>query len=253
MPTTPEKRFIEALDTKAGAGRRIRFWLRDDDAVEPSDKLTRFLDGAGQHAIPALLAVIPQETGEALQSCLTSFGADRVRVAVHGWSHQNHAAPGEKKQELGLHRPMKTVLAELEAGLNKLACLYGEQCIPMLVPPWNRIDAALVDPLSAIGYRALSTFHDKKSGWKASHALPFHETHVDIINWKAGSIGRPSDALFDEMTGLIQSGGSDEVIGILTHHLVHDDQATGFLSRLFEITTSHAACHWIDPATLIKS
>ncbi len=246
-----EQHFIDALDWRAKEKGPIHLWLRDDDAVAPIDKLTSFLDLAEGHAIPALLAVIPEQTGEALQTELAARGSDLVRIAVHGWSHQNHATPPAKKQELGLHRPAKTVLKELEAGYSKLARLYQAQFIAMLVPPWNRIDPTLVDPLAAIGYRALSTFHDRKSGWKASHTLPFHDTHVDIINWKAGSIGRPSDELFDEMTGLIRSGQGDQPIGILTHHLVHDEQAARFLARLFELTTRHKACRWIDPKDLI--
>ncbi len=251
LMTAAEQDFIDALDWRTKEKGPIRLWLRDDDAVDPSDKLTSFLDLADHHAIPALLAVIPEQTGEALQTELVARGSGLVRVAVHGWSHQNHATPPAKKQELGLHRPAETVFAELEAGFSKLECLYKEQFIAMLVPPWNRINPALVDPLATIGYRALSTFHDRKSDWKASHALPFHDTHVDIINWKAGSIGRPSDELFDEMTGLIRTGHGGHPIGILTHHLVHDDQAARFLTRLFELTTRHKACHWIDPADLI--
>jgi len=33
-------------------------------------------------------------------------------------------------------------------------------------------------------------------------------------------------------------------IGLLTHHLVHDDTAWRFLDQLFAITADHSGCRW---------
>ena len=70
------------------------------------------------------------------------------------------------------------------------------------------------------------------------------------MDWKAGSVGKDSDILFDEMTGLILKWGPETNLGILTHHLVHDERAKYFLARLFAITSHHAGCEWLDPADL---
>ncbi len=54
------------LDRWQAAGRVARFWLRDDDAVEPTQPLDMLLDLTGEHEIPLTLAVIPGLTGEEL-------------------------------------------------------------------------------------------------------------------------------------------------------------------------------------------
>ena len=89
------------------AGRRPVFWLRDDDAVAPGAALDRLLGLTGRFEVPVALAVIPAHAGTALAERIADERL--VTVVVHGWSHENHAPPGKKKQELGLHRPAGTV------------------------------------------------------------------------------------------------------------------------------------------------
>lgn len=104
---------------------------------------------------------------------------------MHGWNHQSHAGPGEKKQELGGHRPAAIVLEELRHGLAKLRGLYGEQLLPMLVPPWNRIDKALLPALPGLGFTALSVFGREKRG----AVLALLNTHVDVMDWRGTRVG----------------------------------------------------------------
>src|SRR4029077_9847035 len=82
--------------------------------------------------------------------------APHAAVAVHGWSHRNYAPDSQKNQELGSHRPRDVVLDELSRGLSHLKNLHGERAIPMLVPPWNRIDDGLLPDLGSVGFAALS-------------------------------------------------------------------------------------------------
>lgn len=102
MTDDPWKTLEAELDRWRQAGRTARFWLRDDDAVEPTPALDRLVALSGQHRVPMTLAVIPEHTGEALAQRLTVHRD--IDVAVHGWSHVNFAGAGEKKQELGPHR-----------------------------------------------------------------------------------------------------------------------------------------------------
>src|SRR5919109_4059560 len=95
----------------AEAGRIADFWLRDDDAVEPTGALDRLLVLAARYAVPPTLAVIPAHAQKTLAERLQA--EDKIAVAVHGWAHENHAPESEKKQELGPHRPRQVVLAEL--------------------------------------------------------------------------------------------------------------------------------------------
>ena len=145
-----EERLLDTLDSFMSRGVAADLWLRDDDATEPSPALDRLLALSDRYAVPMTLAVIPEPTGDALARRLDN--ADKIDVAVHGWAHRNHARPEEKKRELGLHRPKDTVLGELRAGFEKLQTLYPSRFVPVLVPPWNRIDPEIVEGLpSATG------------------------------------------------------------------------------------------------------
>jgi hypothetical protein len=114
MGEAPWTELSAALDGCASAGRRITLWLRDDDAVTVTAPLERLVELAGQWDVPAVLAVIPVASEPDLAVRLSKLA--NVRVAAHGFAHHNHAPAGEKKQELGNHRPAATVLDQLSAG-----------------------------------------------------------------------------------------------------------------------------------------
>lgn len=227
------------LDRWYEAGKVADFWLRDDDAVAPTPALTQLLDLSARHSVPVALAVIPETTGQPLAEYLGN--RPLVTVAVHGWSHSNFAGDGEKKQELGPHRPIEVVTAELTAGLTRLEALHAGRFVPVLVPPWNRIAPSLVDILSGLGYCALSVFGAEKEG-----SLPMINTHVDLMDWHGTRGARDHTALIDDIVRRLQvmfdGGGS---MGFLTHHLVHDESAWQFIEALFAQTASHPASRWI--------
>lgn len=237
---------LDTLDEFAGREIVADFWLRDDDAVEPTPALDRFLNLCGEFAIPSTLAVIPEPTGKALAAHLGKYA--EVDVAVHGWAHRNHAGPQEKKRELGLHRPLDLVLGELRQGLAKLQALHGDQCVPMLVPPWNRIDAAVVEYLPDLGYKALSVY-----GPEEETSLPLLNTHIDVIDWRGSRGGKDHDTLFADIAMRIRTAhSSGRTTGVLTHHLDHDETVWAFLRSLFEVTSSHPACRWRSSRLWLK-
>lgn len=241
-----------ALDRVAESGRQVDFWLRDDDAAEPTAALDRLLSLVDSHQLPVVIAVPPALTGEALARYLDGHAG--VSIAVHGWAHRNHAPPEEKKQELGAHRPRSTVLQELAEGYARLQTLFPRSFVPMLVPPWNRIDAALLDGLPGIGFEALSVYGPEKPS-------PFKlvNTHVDVMDWQGTRGCRDHAAIVsDIITRLRQVCGGDEkkrdqtgrTIGVLTHHLVHDAGVWSFMKALFALTAGHPACRWRSGADL---
>ena len=232
------KLLIETLDDFASKNIVADLWLRDDDATQPSAALDRLLELSQRHSTPMTLAVIPHPTGEALARRLE--GTSAIDVAVHGWAHQNHAGPDEKKRELGLHRPLETVVGELEAGLQKLRSLHDQRFVPMLVPPWNRIDHAVIEHLPQAGYEALSVY-----GPEMPDRLPLLNTHVDVIDWRGTRGGKDHDLLFAETAARMrQAHATGGMTGILTHHLDHDESVWAFLQSLLSVTTSHPACRW---------
>ncbi|MBY3175105.1 polysaccharide deacetylase [Rhizobium leguminosarum] len=237
------------LDRWQAAGRVARLWLRDDDAVEPTPDLETLLALAGESGVPLALAVIPGLTGEALAVRLAEEAG--VAVAVHGWSHTNHAGAERKKQELGGERPAEVVLGELGQGLRLLQRLHPACFLPVLVPPWNRIDAALIPALPGLGFAALSVYGRAKQ----DGPMPLLNTHVDIIDWHGTRGGRSAGELVAELVAELgdRFAGSDEPIGVLTHHLVHDAAAWDFLSALFATTARHPAVCWSPASALLKA
>lgn len=227
---------LNALERRAASGAPARLWLRDDDAVAPTAALDQLLDLTEAAEVPVTLAAIPSGTGPALARRLAT--ARGVSVAVHGWDHGNHAPLGEKKQELGPHRPMAEVLSQLARGFAHLSQLHGPQFTPVLVPPWNRISPPLVAQLPALGFRALSVFGPERPA-----PLPMVNTQVDVIDWHGTRGGRPDAVLLEELAQAITRGAGP--IGVLTHHLVHDAQVWGFLARLFALTQGHPGCRWV--------
>ncbi|MBA1347159.1 polysaccharide deacetylase family protein [Rhizobium sp. WYCCWR 11146] len=235
------------LDRWQAADRVARFWLRDDDAVEPTQALETLMALACQSEVPLTLAVIPGLTGEALAARLVEDAA--VAVAVHGWSHTNHAGPERKKQELGGDRPADVVLGELGEGFRLLQRLHPARFLPVLVPPWNRIDAALIPALPGLGFAALSVYGRAKQ----DGPMPLLNTHVDIIDWHGTRGGRSEADLVAELVAELRHrfAGSDEPVGVLTHHLVHDAAAWDFLSALFAVTGRHPAVRWSPASELL--
>ncbi|MBZ9747801.1 polysaccharide deacetylase family protein [Mesorhizobium sp. CO1-1-7] len=235
---------VEELAGRQRAGRKAEFWLRDDDAVDPTPALDRLLDLTGEFTVPVTLAVIPALTDEKLAARLDE--APHATVAMHGWVHRNHAPEGHKKQELGAHRPGEAVLEELAGGLSHLTGLHGARTVPMLVPPWNRIDAGLVSDLGSIGFAALSVF-----GPPDPASLAVINCNVDIMDWHGTRGCRDHGLLIQAIVARLQDAFDDEPVGLLTHHLVHDESAWLFLERLFTVTAQIDSCVWLPIRTLI--
>ncbi len=238
---------IDGLHDAAVSGHPVSFWLRDDDAVDPSEPLDRLLALTKKYSVPVTLAVIPENTGSDLVDRLES--TRNVSVAVHGWSHSNHASAAEKKQELGNHRPLIDILAELDRGFGKLSQLHHTRFVPLLVPPWNRISPEIVNKLEETGFRGLSTFGDEKS--TGIQSIIIRNTHVDIIDWRGTRGGRPAVDLVAEIVAHVKQGRTS--IGILSHHLVHDEAAWCFLQQLFATTSEHPGARWLSIDELLTS
>lgn len=239
--------FIDQLDAYATDGRTVQLWLRDDDAIEPTAALSHLLNLSKRWNAPMTVAAIPAHATTALAELVEQLPL--ISVAVHGWDHANHAPASEKKQELGLHRGEDVVLGRLAEGLERISGLFGDRAVPLLVPPWNRIAQPLLPHLTSLGYEALSVFGQER----VDAPVRLVNTHVDIIDWRGIRGGRPMDILYAEAAARLEAGATQATsLGVLTHHLVHDDAAWSFLSDLFELTASHPACRWVPVCELMS-
>jgi hypothetical protein len=237
-----------ALEEWSRLGLSPRFWLRDDDATRPGAALDRLLKLTAKFEIPIALAIIPAATGQDLAASLAPH-AHAVPI-IHGWAHRNHAGIGEKKQEFAPHRPLEDMRDELSRALGKMKSLYPERLVPMFVPPWNRIAPNVVDWLGKGGYSALSRFGPVPNVPVADGIAEINP-HIDIMDWRGDGGCKDHNVLARLFAGaLAQSlAGERYPIGILTHHLVHDDAAWDFLEKLFLFTRGR---RWLSAQELVS-
>jgi hypothetical protein len=235
-----------ALDAAAERGEAIRFWWRDDDAGRDHPALLRLLTLAEQRGLAVALAVVPAWLEAEAQALIAGSGV--ATVLQHGFAHVDHAPPGAKAIELGA-RSLPVVEAELEAGRSCLLDAFGETFLAVLVPPWNRIDDALVGRLAACGFIGLSTF-GRRPAPEAAGGLIRVNCHLDPVDWRGSRLfighGQAQAQLLDVLD-------SDEPIGLLSHHLVMDEPGWSFLARLLDVLARHPGARWCSPREAFAS
>lgn len=238
--------FRAALEKAAHENRQIDFWWRDDDAVGPTRALDRLIGVARARQVPLALAVIPAEAEHALARRIAD--EPLVTVLQHGWRHARHNPPDAKKAEFGDHRPLDTMLAEIDAGTDRLHALFGDRHLPVFVPPWNRIGANLATRLAASRDLAVSA-HSPRLPSKPGRI----DTHCDIIAWRTTRSAVPRAEAFGLLAEEVErrlDGASTGPIGILTHHLVHDEATWQLLDAILAAIAASPAARWPDSATL---
>jgi hypothetical protein len=239
------------LDRWAEAGQAATLWWRDDDAAAPDPALDRLLGLARDHAAPLTLAVVPALAGPPLADRLR--GVPGVSAVQHGYAHLNHAPEGERKAELGPHRPAEIVVAELAVGWDRLESLLGPMALPVMVPPWNRIAPYLIPMLPELHYSGLST-RGARPRARPVAGLVQANGHLDIIDWQGtrGFVG--IEAALATLVGHLEARRTGtladpaEPTGLLTHHLAHDEPAWGFVGALLARTRDHPGACWLDAA-----
>jgi hypothetical protein len=241
----------DELDRWQEADRVATLWWRDDDAVAPSGQLDRLMLIAGK--VPIALAVIPgsAEPGLAVWLAQCAGSGVRVRVAIvqHGWRHLNHSPHG-KKCEFPPECRWEEGKSDLAAGRARLSELFGPRALPILVPPWNRLDDSFLPVLRNCGIHAISRVKPRRALHPAPGLIEVN-AHIDLVAWTGdrGFIGESA-----ALGGLVRHlqarrcGGvdCDEPTGILTHHLIQDEATDAFLHRLLVVTGVHAAARWLD-------
>lgn len=241
------------LDRWQEAGRPASFWWRDDDAETPSPALDRLLALRAARDLPLALAVVPAGAGAALAERLARETG--VRVLQHGYAHRNYASETEKTIELGSHRPLTKVMAELRSGRGQLETLFGRRFHDIVVPPWNRIDGRVIGALGRAGYRGLSVYGPRARRF-ATPGLVQVNVHLDVMNWSNHRFLGAATVLKRAVhhLRLRREGAADvtEPTGLMTHHLAHDRAAWDFIARFLDETTAHPAGHWIGTALAFR-
>lgn len=226
------------------------FWWRDDDAAEPSPALDRLLEISRSRSFPCALSVIPAATGPALAKRLENH--PEISVIQHGYAHTDHAPKGAGSWELGAHRPVEEVLAELDQGRRILRELFGSRFVPALVPPWNNIAPELLPKLHDKGFLGLSA--DADAPPPPTPGLIHAHAHSDLLRWKKGPARfagerKAVNPIVEELQRQ-STGAHPGPVGILTHHLEMDEAAWSFLESLLDVLNSHPAARSVSAASI---
>lgn len=242
----------DELDAWNAEGRVADLWWRDDDATTPGAKLDKLVELTESTGL--LLATIPASVDPKLLNVVEQ--APHVRVGQHGYAHINHAPKGEGAGawELGLHRGETAVLNDLDLGREILQQLFGDNFTAVVIPPWNRMDEALIQPIADRGYLGISRF-GARTQTHVSERCVVVNAHCDPIKWKSGPRFTGEVKALDQFISHLESRrigvvDIDEPTGVLTHHIVLDEAGWDFCTRLIEVVNSHPGASWRAIPTL---
>jgi len=195
------------------------------------------------------VAVVPARAADALPAALRHSG--NFALLQHGYAHRNHAPAGSPAVECGGARPVQEGLDELSLGRRSLTELFGARALPILAAPWNRIDRSVLDRLTESGFLGASAF-GPRAAMRGAHGLAIANAHVDPMNWRArrfAGVEKALSGILGELQArLTEAADPEEPLGLLTHHLDHDEDLWKFLDQLFRLTKRHPAARWITPA-----
>ena len=240
------------LDAWAVSGVPASLWIRDDDAVAATPALSRLAALSRESAVPVCVAVIPNLLEPTLASALDLW--PEASVVQHGFAHVSHSAAGEKKAEFSEPGAPPARRRELTLGKNKLRETFASRFVPMLVPPWNRINDDWRPVLPQLGYSMISTFKPRQNDVDGSWVQAVN-CHVDIVDWRGtrGFIG--IEPALESLTAHLRNRrlkavDEGEPTGILTHHLVHDEACWAFLEVLFRQLGEDSRVEWLPVSRL---
>jgi len=236
------------LDLWADSGKTATFWWRDDDAVEETPQLHLLDMLSREMKIPVSLAVIPSGLHESLPLFLHK--QDNFTAIQHGYAHRSYALEGMKKIELGGDRSDDDIQSDIFKGRLQLDTAFGEQFIPVLVPPWNRIERRVYPALIGAGFSGVSSMWARETAYPVKGLLQVN-AHLDPVDWRHGR-GFIGETIAIEQihrhlsSGRLAAEDVAEPTGILTHHLVQNDEVWAFCRTLFDVLKRHPAVQWFD-------
>jgi len=243
------------LNTWSSAGHIASFWWRDDDAVRAGPRLDKLIDISSNSGL--MLAVIPTHLEPSLATALAD--APQVYVAQHGYAHVNHAPRGLGlgAWELGMHRGLDTVMAEIHRGRAILEDRFQSQFLQVLVPPWNRIAPELIKPVADSGFCGVSAFGPRDQN-NPVQGMTFINAHCDPIRWKSGAQFRGTSKTISQLCEHLEARRTgrvdvDEPTGFLTHHIDLDAAGWNFSKRLANMIHQHKAARWCSPKQLFMT
>ena len=245
MPEQAWRSLARELDRWEALGRACRLWWRDDDATEVTPQLRRLVDLSRAAAAPLLLSVVPSPTAAGIFPLIA--GAP-IGVAQHGVDHHNRLRLPRHAQ-FRAREPAAWVAGEL---LRAAADLRGRpRVLPIYVAPWNRLSANLLEALPVAGFEAVSAFGGPL---RAYRGLVRIDTHVDLFRWAPVPAFRGVVLCLLSLRLALRrrrlARTWSEPVGLLTHHLRLDAEASRFLETLLPRLSAAPAVSFLRPEEL---
>jgi predicted deacetylase len=214
------------------AGHRPVFWWRDDDARCPTEALDRLLALSNRFDAPLTLAAVPDGDIAALAKVCRHLRG--VELAIHGFRHQNRAPPGQAAGEVNDQDDLTDVVLEL-GGAREVFRRAGVAAT-LFVPPWNNVHPTLKTALALHGL-GLSGYGELRGGDAPARL----DAHLDLMRWKPRPRFRGAARFLLRTRRLLaerrRAGLWDEPLGLLSHHLDHDEDAWRFLEAFLSAVT----------------
>jgi hypothetical protein len=205
------------------AWRTPILWWRDDDCRQPTWRLDRLLNVSA--GLPMTLAVIPDQDLKPLARHLEDH--KQVSIAQHGVDHENRLPIPGPRSEFPRALTQEQINTWVQAGRNRLSAAGLEP--HLFVPPWNEADDRLITAISSARYATYSIgiYGEPRGG------LDHVGAQVDVLRWKHAPRFRGRSRILEAMRLQLEkrrlAGRFDEPIGLLTHHLDHDEETWQFL------------------------
>ncbi|MBO9560041.1 MAG: polysaccharide deacetylase family protein [Caulobacter sp.] len=231
-------------------GRTPVFWWRDDDARRPTPALDRLLALSERFAAPITVAAVPDGDVAALvRVCREIPGAE---LAIHGFQHENRAPPGWPSGEVNDLDRLADVLSDLGTAIDVFRRAGARPTL--FVPPWNNAHPTLKRALS-LRDLGLSCYGEMRSQAEPDRL----DTHLDVMRWKPAPRFRGAVRFLLRTRRLLAERRVKEAwgepLGLLTHHLDHDEAAWRFLEAFVPVVrpVARATVRLPAPATTVAS
>jgi hypothetical protein len=224
------------------AGHAPTFWWRDDDARRPTPALDRLLALSARFDAPITIAAVPDGDVAALaQACR---GVPHAELAIHGFRHENRAPPGRPSGEVNDQDGLAEVMSDLGAAME--AFRRAGVTPRLFVPPWNNAHPTLKQALELQGLQ-LSCYGEMRRAAEPGRL----DAHLDFMRWKPRARFRGAVRFLLRARRLLAerrlNGAWDQPLGLLTHHLDHDEPAWRFLEAFLPVAKPVARISLDEP------
>jgi len=221
------------------SGKAPVFWWRDDDARRPGPALSRLLHLSRRFSAPLTIAAVPDGDMTALvEACAATPDID---LAIHGFRHENRAPAGQPSGEVNDQDSPEAIAAEVETAIAVFARAGLKP--DLFVPPWNNAHTTLDAALVRHGL-TVSRYGEPRA---PDASPPRLDAHLDVMRWKPEARFRGSVRFLLRARKLLVErrvrGLWDDPIGLLTHHLDHDETSWRFLEAflaMFKVVSRKA-------------